>query len=360
MIRRLVELTGCPLSVSLAQSHQRPDRVARAAGPDRGRQRPRACRSGPRWRRGPSGCCSGCSRPSTPSRAIPCFREIAGEPLEAQVARPARPGLPGPAPRGHERRGRPRAPLHRYRPPVPAGRRARLRARPRDERGADGRGPRGRARRLTIDLLTENEGRNFLLRALLQLRRRRPRCLRRDARPPRHALRARATAAPTSGIISDASFPTYALSHWARDRSHGRMAVGSVVERLTSANARAVGLHGPRRPGRGHAGGPQRHRLRPPGLRGAGDGLRPARRRQAVAPALPWLPRHDRRPATSRTATASRPAPCPGGWSAAARAGAQSEGERRRHGHDRAATCSNRRRSGGPATSPSRRHGPCA
>jgi N-acyl-D-aspartate/D-glutamate deacylase len=44
------------------------------------------------------------------------------------------------------------------------------------------------------------------------------------------------------GLISDASFPTYALSHWARDRAHGRMTVGHVVEQLTSATAGAVGL----------------------------------------------------------------------------------------------------------------------
>jgi len=45
------------------------------------------------------------------------------------------------------------------------------------------------------------------------------------------------------GLISDASFPTYALSHWARDRDHGRMEVGAVVAQLTSATAGAVGLH---------------------------------------------------------------------------------------------------------------------
>jgi N-acyl-D-aspartate/D-glutamate deacylase len=45
------------------------------------------------------------------------------------------------------------------------------------------------------------------------------------------------------GLIADASFTTYFLSHWARDRSHGRMPVGRVVERLTKNNARAVGLH---------------------------------------------------------------------------------------------------------------------
>jgi N-acyl-D-aspartate/D-glutamate deacylase len=44
------------------------------------------------------------------------------------------------------------------------------------------------------------------------------------------------------GIIADASFPTYFLSHWARDRAHGRMPVGAVVQKLTSNNARAVGL----------------------------------------------------------------------------------------------------------------------
>jgi N-acyl-D-aspartate/D-glutamate deacylase len=44
------------------------------------------------------------------------------------------------------------------------------------------------------------------------------------------------------GLISDASFPTYALTHWARDRAHGRMEVGQVVQQLTSATAVAVGL----------------------------------------------------------------------------------------------------------------------
>jgi N-acyl-D-aspartate/D-glutamate deacylase len=45
------------------------------------------------------------------------------------------------------------------------------------------------------------------------------------------------------GLISDASFPTYALSLWARDRAHGRLPVGQVVQGLTSATAAAVGLH---------------------------------------------------------------------------------------------------------------------
>ena len=45
------------------------------------------------------------------------------------------------------------------------------------------------------------------------------------------------------GIISDGSYPTYLLSHWGRDRAHGRFDVGWLVKRQTSDTARAVGLH---------------------------------------------------------------------------------------------------------------------
>jgi len=45
------------------------------------------------------------------------------------------------------------------------------------------------------------------------------------------------------GSISDASFPTYLLMHWGRDRSRGRFDVGWLVKRQTADTARAVGLH---------------------------------------------------------------------------------------------------------------------
>jgi N-acyl-D-aspartate/D-glutamate deacylase len=44
------------------------------------------------------------------------------------------------------------------------------------------------------------------------------------------------------GTISDASFPTFLLAHWGRDRSHGRIDIGTLVEQLTSRPARTVGL----------------------------------------------------------------------------------------------------------------------
>lgn len=44
------------------------------------------------------------------------------------------------------------------------------------------------------------------------------------------------------GTICDASYPTFALSHWARDRKHGRRDVADMVHRMTQATAQLVGL----------------------------------------------------------------------------------------------------------------------
>ena len=44
------------------------------------------------------------------------------------------------------------------------------------------------------------------------------------------------------GIISDASYPTYLLTHWGRDRAKGRFDIPYLVKRQTQDTARAVGL----------------------------------------------------------------------------------------------------------------------
>ncbi|UUO01569.1 amidohydrolase family protein [Mycolicibacterium novocastrense] len=44
------------------------------------------------------------------------------------------------------------------------------------------------------------------------------------------------------GMICDASFPTYMLTHWSRDRAAGRLAVAEAVRELTSVPARVAGL----------------------------------------------------------------------------------------------------------------------
>ncbi|MFB1295986.1 amidohydrolase family protein [Mycobacterium sp. pW049] len=44
------------------------------------------------------------------------------------------------------------------------------------------------------------------------------------------------------GMICDASFPTYMLTHWVRDRESGRLSVPEVIRELTSVPARVAGL----------------------------------------------------------------------------------------------------------------------
>ncbi|WNG95330.1 amidohydrolase family protein [Mycobacterium sp. ITM-2016-00318] len=44
------------------------------------------------------------------------------------------------------------------------------------------------------------------------------------------------------GMICDASFPTYMLTHWVRDRATGRLTVAEAVRQLTSVPARVGGL----------------------------------------------------------------------------------------------------------------------
>jgi N-acyl-D-aspartate/D-glutamate deacylase len=44
------------------------------------------------------------------------------------------------------------------------------------------------------------------------------------------------------GIIADASYPTYLLTHWGRDRARGRFDLAQLVKRQTADTAAAVGL----------------------------------------------------------------------------------------------------------------------
>jgi N-acyl-D-aspartate/D-glutamate deacylase len=44
------------------------------------------------------------------------------------------------------------------------------------------------------------------------------------------------------GMICDASYPTFLLAHWARDRASGRMSVAEVVRQMTSVTARVAGF----------------------------------------------------------------------------------------------------------------------
>jgi len=94
---------------------------------------------------------------------------------------------------------------------------------------------------LTLDLLAQNDGRNFLYSPFSNYANGNLDACREMLAHP-DTLFGLGDGGAHVGLIADASFPTYFLSHWARDRSYGRMPVGQVVQRLTSNNARAVGL----------------------------------------------------------------------------------------------------------------------
>ena len=239
MIRRMVERTGCPLSVSLAQSHQRPDawrdllaRIEQAAAdglPIKGQVAPR-----------PIGLIFGLQGSLHPFMLYPASREIAGRPLEEQVralhdpafrsrllegSRPAKKGRP----MTDWSRMYPLGAVPDYEPPPETSIQSMA-----DARGVS-------AEELALDLLTATGGRDFLFVPFTNY-----------ADGDLEACREMLTHPDTVfglgdggahvGIIADASFPTWFLSHWARDRAHGRLPLGWVVEQLTSRTARTVGL----------------------------------------------------------------------------------------------------------------------
>ncbi len=92
------------------------------------------------------------------------------------------------------------------------------------------------------DLLAEGDGSNFIFAPLTNF-------AEFNLAPVAEMLAHRNTLVGLSdggahvGFISDASFPTYLLTHWGRDRATGRLPVEELVRRQTSDTAHAVGLH---------------------------------------------------------------------------------------------------------------------
>ena len=238
MIRHLVELTGRPLSVSLAQSHQRPggwrdllDHITEAASaglPIRAQVAPR-----------PIGLLLGLQSSFHPFVRYPSYHAIARAPLAEQVRTMRDPSF--------RARLLSEAP-DKARSIIDYGRMYPLGEvpdyEPSPERSlshvAAARGM--EPTELALDLMLEDEGRNFLFAPFSNYADGNlDACGEMMAHPD--TVLGLGDGGAHVGIISDASFPTYALSHWARDRDHGRQDVGWVVEQLTSQTARTVGLN---------------------------------------------------------------------------------------------------------------------
>ncbi len=244
LVRQIVERSGCPLSLSLAQNSRQPDawrdllrRIEEAVAdglPIRAQVAPRAV-----------GVLMGLQSTYHPFMTLPAFGEISGLPV-GQQARALRDPVfrarlldqiaaqSDGAPAGGRRAANfghlfPLGEVPDYEP-APERSIASM---------ASARGMEPAA--LALDLLSENDGRNFLYTPFLNYAEGNlDACGEMLAHPD--TVFGLGDGGAHVGLIADASFPTYFLSHWARDRSHGRLPVGRVVERLTSSTARAVGL----------------------------------------------------------------------------------------------------------------------
>ena len=247
MIRRLAEQSGRPLSLSLAQAHRAPDgwrsllqRIDAAAADGveiRAQVAPRAI-----------GLLLGLQASLNPFCTLPGYKAIAEQSLAARLA-----ALRDPEFRrrllaeaaeaiGQRERGlnatqrllnfsmmfRLGDPVN-YEPPQDEAL-ANLAAR----QGVD-------PAALAYDMLLEDEGRQFLYVPFANY-----------ARYNLDACGEMIGAANTVmglgdggahvGIIADASFPTYLLTHWGRDRPTGRFDLATLVKRQSADTARAVGL----------------------------------------------------------------------------------------------------------------------
>jgi N-acyl-D-aspartate/D-glutamate deacylase len=243
MIRRIVAASGRPLTISLAQRHGAPEmwrtllgmiEAAAEAGLPIGAQ------VAPR----PLGVLLGLQASLNPFSTHPSVRALASQPLAAKVAVMRDPAFrarvlaeePDPAEAGLRRRLLRMETLFAlgdvpdYEPPR--------------ERSLGSIAQReGRtAAEVAYDMLLADEGRSFFFAPFanyagfdLDV------CREMLAHP--NTLPGLGDGGAHVGSISDASFPTYLLMHWGRDRSRGRFDVGWLVKRQTADTARAVGLH---------------------------------------------------------------------------------------------------------------------
>jgi N-acyl-D-aspartate/D-glutamate deacylase len=242
MIRRIVAASGRPLTLSLAQRHGAPhmwrtllDMIEAAAEAGL----PISAQVAPR----PLGVLLGLQASLNPFSTHPSVKALAPEPLEKKVAIMRDPAFRArvlaeePDPAMAELRRRllrletlfPLGDVPDYEPPreLSLGSIAQR----------EGRSP----AEVAYDLMLEDDGRGFFFApfanyAAFDLNV----CREMLAHP--NTIPGLGDGGAHVGSISDASFPTYLLMHWGRDRGTGRFDLGWLVKRQTSDTAAAAGL----------------------------------------------------------------------------------------------------------------------
>ncbi len=243
MVRRIVEASGRPLVFSLGQRHDRPEAYKKLlAFSDQAAADGHAIR--PVFPPRPIGILFGLLGSQNPFAGTPTYKTIAHLPATERAAAMARPeiraGILGEDPYegsnfpllrrlGYERMFAFGEPLD-YEPPADSAITA-IAAR------------QGRtAAEVAYDMLTADEGRNFIFAPLVNFA-----DYTLDAAHEmmthRNAIVGLSDGGAHVGFISDGSFPTFLLTYWGRDRTHGRFPLAELIRRQTSDTARAVGLH---------------------------------------------------------------------------------------------------------------------
>ncbi len=241
MISRLTKIAGRPASISIAQRHAKPegwrellDRIddATAEGLEMRAQvapRPIGIMLGLQTSRGPFQCC-------------PSFRAIVNRPLEEIVATMREPEFRRKLiTEAKENPGQSNGNDLDYRRIFPLGENPEYEPAPSQSiheiAARSGRD----VLDVVYDLMLENGGRSLMLMPFANYAYGSLDATREMLEHPRSIVGLGDGGAHV-GAICDASFPTYLLTHWGRDRQTGRFDLPRLVQMLTSETAAAVGL----------------------------------------------------------------------------------------------------------------------
>jgi N-acyl-D-aspartate/D-glutamate deacylase len=244
MLTRLVTASGRPLSFSLAQRHSAPEhwrRLLALTEAANARGLPIVAQVAPR----PIGVLLGLQGSRNPFSGCPSYQAIAERSLDQRVALLRQPGLRAQLLAELQHLPSQRDPLI---PRLTAFDRIYTFGDPPDYEPPAEKSVTAIAQRLGVspaeaayDLMLAAEGRAFLFAPFANYAHGHlDACHDMLAHP--HTVPGLGDGGAHVSIISDGSFPTYLLSHWGRDRAHGRFDIGWLVKRQTADTARAVGL----------------------------------------------------------------------------------------------------------------------
>ncbi|HET9159806.1 MAG TPA: amidohydrolase family protein [Caulobacteraceae bacterium] len=242
MLRSIASASGRPLSISVAQAHGNSmgrwrdllDRIA-AANADgiemRGQVAPR-----------PIGILLGLQGSASPFLVCPIYREMLKTPLADKLARLRDPDFRARLMDEFENRtSRGRRHLVDFDNMFPLGETPDYEPAPETSVARQAERIGVKPHELALDLMLKDEGRAFLYSPFANYADKNLDVVREMLTHP-HTIVGLGDGGAHVSVIADASFPTYLLAHWGRDRPEGRLDLSWLIKRQTSDTARAVGL----------------------------------------------------------------------------------------------------------------------